>query len=216
MVAGATALGVVIPEKCKGLFQAVLGFFCLALVLGLTGCMKTTETVTYVGPKGETVKVVVTEGPVEGLAASGHKHLAVKAISELSKLVSRVDIPRGYDKSGKPLEPAQAYFVDSRMYDALTKMVDMSGYESPTIKGIKEGAKVAKKLAWPFFFWLNTDTASKNAGTHTNTYRDSFNGNKQSPVSMNNGHASSQSMTATSTEDSSEDRSDNSTHSAEQ
>ena len=194
-------------RTCK-YFLLVAMAFCLAACASV----KTTTT-TNLNPEGKPTSVVQqVSGPVEGMAAVQHAAVANKVVEMLPQLTHKITLPRGLDANGKQLEPYTMILVDSAAYTVAKMAMDFSGYESPEIKALRQVMKMLSKLTPWAGAWLIADAIAGSAGTHEYNFANSFNNNKQSPNNMFNGHASSQQVSLTNTEDNHTDNSTTDDH----
>ena len=197
---------------------------CLLVVLALclAGCTTTTVTTTHLDPNtGKAVAKVVTKGTVEGIAAKSYADNLPAAIEALKGMKTSVEVPLdGQAPASREAAKAEAgeggksppkgrwlkiSFYDSSVSAALQKaLAGMQTFESPTVKGIRATGEAIKPWRWPVGMAVLADTIAGNAGTHTNKFENSFNNNKQSPVSMLNGHGSAQHLNLTNSEDNSQ------------
>ena len=208
----------------------------VALIAMLAGCTTTTVTTTHLDPQtGKAVATVVTKGTVEGIAAKSYADNLPAAIEALKGMKTSVEVPldgqapatKGEEKSesaeGGKSPPKGRWlkisFYDSSVSAALQKaLAGMQTFESPTIKGIRATGNAIKPWRWPLGMAAIADIVASKAGTHRTSFDNSFNNNKQSPVSMMNGHGSAQHLNLNNNEDHSQhddhsdDHTDNSSH----
>ena len=183
------------------------------MILSLAACasVKTTTTTTLDANGRPTSVVQTVSGPVEGMAAVQHAAVAKEVVKALPQLTHKITLERGYDKEGNKLEPYTLTLVDSAAYAVAKMAMNFSGYESPEVKALRTTMKLLSRVTPWALAWLMVDSVSNSAGTHNYNFADSFNNNKQSPVSMFNGHGSAQHLNLTNNEDNSQ-KDDHSNH----
>lgn len=191
--------------------KRVLLLILLASLAALSGCAGVVSsgstTTKYFDDQGRQTKEVTVSGPVESQAAAGQAALAEKAIGQIGDLTTKVEIPRGFDKDGQPLPPATLTVVDSAVYQALARLADLSGYQSPERAMFNRAMTTLEKATPHAATYAIVDAVlSKGTGTQT-TYDGSFNGNQNSPVQAHSGIGSEQVVNLTDSHDSSDDHS---------